>query len=53
MKSLLYLSSVILCVFLADISLASTNYYWGVKSPRRKINFDGNIINKKEKEKSD
>lgn len=53
MKSLLYLSSVILCVFLADISLASTNYYWGVKSPRRKINFDGNIITKKVKAKSD
>ena len=53
MKSLLYLSSVILCVFLADISLASTNYYWGVKHPSRKINFDGNIITKKVKAKSD
>ena len=53
MKSLLYLSSVILCVFLADISLSSTYYYCGVKSPRRKINFDCNIITKKVKAKSD
>ena len=52
-QTLLYLSSVILCVFLADISLASTNCYWRFKSPSRKINFDGNIITKKVKAKSD
>ena len=43
MKTLLYLSVAIFTLFLADISLASTNCYWEVKTPRRKINFDGNI----------
>jgi len=43
MKTLLYLSVAIFTLFLADVSLASTNCYWRLKSPSRKINFDGNI----------
>ena len=53
MKTLLYLTSIILCVFLAGVSLAKVNYYQEIKHPSRKINFDGNIITKKVKAKSD
>ena len=46
MKKIIYLNIVILCVFLVNISLAE-------KTPKRKVNFDGNISVKKIEVKSE
>ena len=44
MKTLLYLTSVMLCVFLTDVSLAKENYYQEIKHPSRKTDFDSKIL---------
>ena len=46
MKKIIYLNIVILCVFLVNISLAE-------KTPKRKVNFDGNISVKRIEVKSE